>query len=347
VNPEASSKALASRSNGIRRLTLIPVLAPGLFLALIIAAASRYLSATMPMPAVFFALAIGVAVRSILRDGYAREGIDFGARVVLRFGVALLGIQISLTQFSQIGLGAFLMTIGGLLVTLTIGVLIGRLLGLSRTCAFISAAAVAICGASAALAVAAALPESERKEDATASVVATVTVLGTIGMLLYPAIARQMGLDAVATGVFLGGTLHEVVQAVGAGYAVSEKVGETATIIKLVRVACLVPVVLAAGMLFRRSPGGPLRARIYLPAFLLAFIALAALNSLGLVAPEATLLGSEVSRWCLLVAIASLGMKTSFATMRASGLKQVSALTLTTIFLAGSVLAALALLTGH
>ncbi len=139
-------------------------------------------------------------------------------------------------------------------------------------------------------------------------------------MLVYPVVAQAMGFSAQAMGVFLGATLHEVAQAVGAGVTVSNEVGGVATAVKLLRVACLTPIVILVGIMMRRGGGTALGSMPpIVPGFLLGFFLLAGLASYAILPPAFLILLSELSRLCLLVAIAALGMKASLPRLAAAG----------------------------
>ena len=142
-----------------------------------------------------------------------------------------------------------------------------------RDFGLLTGGAVAICGASAALAIAAVLPDGPEQQRATVMTVVGVTALSTVAMILYPLIAAAAGLDTHTTGIFLGATIHDVAQVVGAGYSVSAEAGDTATIVKLFRVALLLPVVLVLSLIVRNGAGAaPSSSRPpLLPVFLVAF----------------------------------------------------------------------------
>ena len=169
--------------------------------------------------------------------------------------------------------------------------------------------ATAICGASAALALAAALPAHPNKERATLFTVIGVSTLSTFAMIAYPMIVHVLDLGPQAAGVFLGATIHDVAQVVGAGYAVSRETGDTATVVKLMRVAMLLPVIICAAMISRarggESEGGdrpPL-----LPWFAVAFIVLSRSTARAGSRRRLQRFGNELSRWCLVIAIARSG----------------------------------------
>ena len=140
-------------------------------------------------------------------------------------------------------------------VALTIGVsmLAARLLGFQTLFGLLSGGATAICGASAAMALAAALPNHPMKERATLFTVIGVSALSTLAMIAYPMMAQAIGLDPRAAGMFLGATIHDVAQVVGAGYSMSQQTGDVATVVKLMRVAMLLPVIVFAVLLSRRQ----------------------------------------------------------------------------------------------
>jgi uncharacterized integral membrane protein (TIGR00698 family) len=132
-------------------------------------------------------------------------------------------------------------------------------------------------------------------------------------MIGYPAIAAALDLLDLQTGRFLGGSIHDVAQVVGAGYSVSQLAGDTATVVKLMRVAMLLPVVfLISFLVSRRLRETSADGKVTLvPWFLVAFVVLAAANGFGVVPEQAAEMLVEVSRWLLVVSVAALGMKTS------------------------------------
>ena len=160
-------------------------------------------------------------------------------------------------------------------------------------------------------------------------------------MIAYPLIVTAFNLDEVASGVFLGATIHDVAQVVGAGYMMSDEIGDIATFTKLLRVSLLVPVVLIISLIATRwgkteadnKPTG-----FPLPGFLVAFILIVTLNSGGFIVPEVSSFMVEMSRWCLVVAMVGLGMKSSFKELAAMGWRPIALMVAETLFLAILVL---------
>ena len=221
-----------------------------------------------------------------------------------------------------------------------LGFVLARRLGLNRSFGILSGGAVAICGASAALAIAAVLPRDRQSQAETAFTVIIATALSTLAMVLYPVLAAAVGLSDAQAGVFLGGAIHDVAQVIGAGYVVSQRAGDTATYVKLLRVAMLLPVVLTLGLVIGRRRGaadGALRQAP--PWFLIGFAGLVALNSLVDVPAAWRHAAGEGSRWCFIAAIAALGMKTSFAELVSVGWRPAALIVIETVWIAVLALA--------
>jgi uncharacterized integral membrane protein (TIGR00698 family) len=327
-------------------------LGPGFVIAALVALAASWLSEHYHTPVMLFALLLGIAVNFLSQDPRCRPGIDFASRSVLRLGVALLGARITLAQVESLGAATVLLTAVAVVLTILCGALLARSARLTTSFGVLTGGAVAICGASAALAIASVLPRHEDHERDTVMTVVAVTTLSTIAMVLYPVVAAGFRLNDHATGIFLGATIHDVAQVVGAGYSVSNTAGDTATIVKLLRVAMLLPVVLIVSFavqrrVARRRPESraadgtrpPL-----LPAFLIGFATLVLVNSAGWVPASVGHGLQEASRWCLVTAIAALGTKTSLGDLARVGWKPIALIVGETVFVALFVLAGLTVL---
>jgi uncharacterized membrane protein YadS len=169
--------------------------------------------------------------------------------------------------------------------------------------------------------------------------------LSTLAMIVYPLLVKFAGLDPTVAGIFIGGTIHDVAQVVGAGYLISNHTGDVATFVKLTRVACLVPMVLGISILFQtRNHSTELNTPPLVPFFLIGFVWLMIANSMGLIPAQAGNWINNASRACLVVAIAALGVKTSFESLASLGWRPIAMLVADTVWLAAFVLVALAML---
>ena len=315
---------------------------PGLLASLVIAGAAAFLADHYSGPIMLFALLLGMAMNFLSDVDRCKAGISFASKTVLRMGVALLGFRITLGEIAELGWQPVVLVISVVTATILVSTWVARAMGFRTEFGLLSGGATAICGASAAMALSAALPPHERKERATGFTIIGVSTLSTIAMILYPAVSNLFGFDDHHAGIFIGATVHDVAQVVGAGYAISPEAGDTATVVKLMRVAMLLPVIVAVGLWARRSGGhGEGERPPLLPWFVTAFAALVVVNSLVPIPEFVREAGNSASRWCLVAAISALGIKTHFSEIAEIGWKPVLLMVLETIFIASLALLAI------
>ena len=336
----------AARDMRVTSLTrLLPGPALALSVALLATGGETMLDriGILRLPATVLALIIGMAMNPFAR-GTARvgPGITYAVKKLLRIAIALLGLRIAVSDIVGLGLGTAIIVVTLMAVTLASGFGLARVFGRSAIYGALAGGATAVCGASAALAIATVLPQGRETEADTAFTVLVCNALATIAMLALPPVALWLGFDQRLAGIFLGATIHDVAQVVGAGYALSDTAGNVATIVKLLRVLMLLPVVLGIGLLFATSGGGAARARVPVPVFALVFLALAAVNSFGLAPAPVKDSLLFLSRWGLLIAIAALGLNTSVQAMIKLGWRHIAVIALVSLLLI--VLAAVLLL---
>jgi len=315
---------------------------PGLAVAGTVAVAATFLSLHYKASAMLFALLLGMALNFLAEEGRCLPGIQLASTLVLRTGVALLGLRITVSQVQALGWGTIVLVIASVALTIAVGVLVSRALKLGSAFGTLTGGAVAICGASAALAIASLLPGHKHAERDASFTVIGVTALSTLAMILYPIAAGALGWDHHGAGIFLGATIHDVAQVVGAGYSLSQDTGDTATIVKLLRVAMLLPVCVAIGLALHVRGSQAAHAAPVLPWFAVAFAILVGVASMGWIPQPVADGGSIVSRWFLVTAIAAIGMKTSLKSLVAMGLKPVMLVVIETLFLAALVAGVLA-----
>ena len=166
-------------------------LAPGITLSAVVAVAAMALGAHYGAPVMLFALLLGMALNFLSAEGKAGPGIQFTARTLLRLGVALLGLRITVAQVAALGWSPVLMVLVSVAATIAVGMVLARLMGFRLFFGLLTGGAVAICGASAALALSAAMPQHPRKGQATLFTVIGVSTLSTLAMVLYPMVTGQ------------------------------------------------------------------------------------------------------------------------------------------------------------
>jgi len=307
---------------------------PGVIICITIALATTFIADHYGGPTMLYALLFGMTLHFLTEEGRCLAGVEFSSRTILRLGVALLGVRITLDQVADLGIGPIITVILGVTLTITMGAVLARMLGLSREMGLLTGGSVAICGASAALALSAVMPRNELQERNTILTVVGVTTLSTVAMIVYPLIVGALNMSDTNAGILLGGTIHDVAQVVGAGYIISTDAGDVSTMVKLLRVAMLVPAVMVFIFLFRKSRKESDSGKVpALPSFLVAFVVLVLINSMGWIPPVVTDVFTDMSRWCLVTAIAALGIKTSFQKLAVVGWKPVILMLAETLFL--------------
>jgi uncharacterized integral membrane protein (TIGR00698 family) len=316
-------------------VALAATLAPGILLSALVAAigyiAAPFVAKAAPIPNMVIALVVGIALNPLAARPAVQPGMNFCVKTLLRWAVALLGLRVGLGEIAALGLQTALLIVIAMAATVVSGFAFAHWYGRSAGFGALVGVGTAVCGASATLATSTVVPEYKGKQADIAFVVVAVNALATLAMLVYPPLCIVLGFDALTTGVMLGGTIHDVAQVVGAGYAVSEPVGNTAVIVKLFRVFLLLPVVLSVGWYFTRMGIRHGEARVPMPVFAIVFLLLCVLNSAMPLAPSwmpvyapAKSLLVEVSTWGLLLAIGALGLGTSIKTIIGLGWRHIT-----------------------
>ena len=318
--------------------TRIKPLCPGLLAAVTVAIAAQFLSDHYGGPAMLFALLLGMGFHFLFEEGPCVAGIELASSLVLKFGVALLGLGISIQQIREAGLLTVGIVGASVFITLASGPILARSIGRGWRFGFLTGGAVAICGASAALAISSVLPKNKNSERNTLFTVISVTTLSTFAMIVYPIFAKLLELDDVSSGIFIGATIHDVAQVIGAGYSISEKTGDTAAFVKLLRVTMLVPIVLLTLLVFRKDISRDKNRQLPFPLFVVGFIILVCLGSSDWFPNEVKVTLLDVSRWCLVTAIAAIGMKTALKSLRGVGGHAIALVCVETIILATAVI---------
>lgn len=273
----------------------------------------------------------------------AGPGLKFATRRLLRGGIVLFGLSLTVQQITALGPMVLVLDVLVITTVLTVGYFIGtRVLGMDPETTLLTSAGSAICGAAAVLATESII---RSRSAATSMAVATVVLFGTLAMLLYPLLYPLMGMQEGLFGVYIGATIHEVAQVIAAGEAVGPEALANAVIVKLVRVMMLVPFLLIVGRLWLRSQaakGGESATgtSLTIPWFAFGFMAMVVFNSfIQLPAPlhQSLVLTGQLA---LTMAMAALGFNTRLSTLRALGLRPfILALILFIMLLSGGWLA--------
>lgn len=252
-------------------------------------------------------------------------GIKFCSKQVLRLGIILYGFRLTFAQVMAVGLPAIAADAVIVVVTLLLGILLGRMLKMDSDTALLTATGSSICGAAAVLGAEGVVRPEPHK---TAVAVSTVVIFGTVSMFLYPVLWRSgiLGLTPNEMAVYTGSTLHEVAHVVGAGNAMGPEIADTATITKMIRVMMLAPVLLVMSFALARRKRGTNaqqggKGRITIPWFAFGFLAVIGFNSFDLL-PDVVVAGvNDFDTFLLTMAMTALGTETSFQKFKQAGAK--------------------------
>lgn len=311
-------------------MTKIKNIAPGLFLALLIALVARFIESILPIHLIgasVLALFIGLCTRQFLKPRLQIEaGLKFTSKKVLKFSIILLGASLNMTTILAVGKLSLIVMVFTLLTCFGGGYLVGRWLNLNWKLSNLISAGTGICGGSAIAALAPVI-EAEDKDIAYAM---SATFLFDMGMIiLFPIMGRLLGLSDMAYGLWAGTAVNDTSSVVAAGYAFSEAAGDFATMVKLTRTLSIIPVVLIFSYIQIKiktnenkqqgTVGSKTQWTNLVPWFILGFLLLAFLNSAGVITPLLSNTLRHMSKFLMIAALAAIGLNTDVNEMKQSG----------------------------
>lgn len=299
---------------------------PGLMLTMSIAAIAIYTGAQLTyVTPLIVAMGIGILLRNafILLPVY-KDGIHYSLRDILRIAVALLGVRITIDNITALGWEGLVVALAPLLITLYLTIKAGKFLQCDHSQTLLIATGTSICGASAIMTTGAV---TQAKEDNVIVAISSITVFGTILMLGYPAIYKSGLLNLLPKeyGIWAGASIHEVAQVIAAAFGGGELSGEIGTIIKLTRVAFLVPFAFVLSFMYAnnmiRSGGGEKKGQVKFPLFLFGFLGMVLLNSNDFFTPKAIKAIEYFDMFLLTMAMGAMGLETDFKRLMHIGYK--------------------------
>ena len=317
-------------------------LIPGIALSAAIGMISVYLGGhawvqSLGLSALTLAIVLGMLVGNTFYGRLAAQagaGVGFSKQTLLRLGIVLYGVRLTMQDVAHVGLAGVLVSTAVVGLTFIIAIWIGqRWLGLDQKTAMLIGAGSSICGAAAVLA---AEPVVKGRSDQVTVAVATVVVFGTIATFLYPVLYNLNEAwhivpgGAKAFGIYIGSTVHEVAQVVAAGNTISAEAADAAVISKMVRVMMLAPFLIVLSAWLTRSQArnakhagspdakGP---GLAVPWFAVGFVVVVVLNSLTPLPAQVNAAVTAFDTLLLATAMAALGLTTHVSAIRKAGLK--------------------------
>ncbi|ACA42118.1 YeiH family putative sulfate export transporter [Lysinibacillus sphaericus] len=297
----------------------------GILLTLLLALVAKYI-ATFPFFSILGQLVIAIILGMAWRAAFKVQdswqvGIAFSSKKLLRFGIILLGMRLNLADIYHAGANVFFIAVINLLFALIVVYGLTKIFHVDQKLGILTACGTAICGAAAVVAIA---PQIKANEKETAVGAAIVALLGTVFTLVYTVLYSVMNLTPTEYGIFAGGTLHEIAHVIAAASAGGNEAIDIAVIVKLTRVALLVPVAIIIGIFYRRTAKGEEKKTFSLsiiPWFILGFLAMSAINSLGIIPANVAQALVNIAYILIAMAMAGLGLNVEIKTFKELGVK--------------------------
>lgn len=300
---------------------------PGFLAALIIAFIAKLIETILPVHLIgasIIALFIGMFFHNYLfRWDIFKNGVSFTSKKILRLAIILLGASLNITVIFQVGKLSMTVMAFTLLACFGGGYVIGKILGIDWKLSSLISAGTGICGGSAIAAIA---PVIHAKDRDIAYAMSATFLFDMAMIVLFPFWGKALGLSDMAYGLWAGTAVNDTSSVVAAGYAYSENAGDFAMMVKLTRTLAIIPTVLVFAMISLYKKSGisdktahPVRFRTLLPWFILGFLLLSILYSIGLIPETISGFLKELSKFLMITALAAIGLNTSFHEMRKSG----------------------------
>nr|MBP3598056.1 YeiH family putative sulfate export transporter [Eubacterium sp.] len=309
-------------------------LLPGFGVALLIAAVAKWLESLLPIHLIgasVIALFIGMLINHFIKPStLLAGGLKFTSKKILKFAIILLGTSLSIGTILQVGKMSLMVMCFTLLTCFGGGYFIGKALGLNWKLSNLISAGTGICGGSAIAAIAPVIDA----EDRDIAYAMSATFLFDMAMIvLFPIMGRALGLSDMAYGLWAGTAVNDTSSVVAAGYAFSEGAGDFATMVKLTRTLAIIPTVIIFALIEvhlkkqaanANGDGKNVKANVKVskifPWFILGFVAMAIVNSLGVIPVEVSAGAKTLSKFLMVAALAAIGLNTSFKDMKKSGI---------------------------
>ena len=301
---------------------------PGFLLALAIAAVAKWLEALLPIHLIgasVIALFIGMGIHQIKKPGkLLQTGLKFTSKKVLKLAIILLGASLSIGTILQVGRLSLTVMLFTLLTCFGGGYFVGKKLGLNWKLSNLISAGTGICGGSAIAAIAPVIDA----DDSDIAYAMSATFLFDMAMIvLFPIMGRALGLSDMAYGLWAGTAVNDTSSVVAASYAFSEAAGDFATMVKLTRTLSIIPTVVVFSFIqahLKKKEGGAAEKKVnivgLLPWFIVAFLAMAGINSAGFIPAALSAMLKTVSKFLMVAALAAIGLNTDFHKMKKSGI---------------------------
>ena len=293
----------------------------GVALSVAIAAVACIIENILPIHLIggaVIAMFIGMVINHFIgKNSFIASGVKFTSKKVLKLAIILLGASLNVWVILDVGKMSLTVMFFTLLTCFGGGYFIGKALKLNWKLSNLISAGTGICGGSAIAAIAPVIDA----EDSDIAYAMSATFLFDMAMVvLFPIMGKMMGLSYEAYGLWAGTAVNDTSSVVAAGYAFSEEAGDFATMVKLTRTLSIIPTVLVFSFinlrLKRKENSDAVRTKVNVwglfPWFILGFLALAGINSMGIIPATVSAMAKDISKFLMVAALGAIGLNTSF-----------------------------------
>ena len=303
---------------------------PGFAIALGIAVIAKLLESLLPIHLIgasVIAMFIGMVINAFHQPGNKMApGIKFTSKKILKFAIILLGASLNIATVLTVGRNSLLVMIFTLATCFGLGYLSGRLLKLNWKMSNLISAGTGICGGSAIAAIA---PVIEAEDIDIAFGMSATFLFDMVMIVLFPIFGKSLGLSDVMYGLWSGTAVNDTSSVVAAGFAFSEAAGNYATMVKLTRTLAIIPTVIIFALVNmhlkkkenRTAQNEKINVNMksIIPWFILGFLAMSLLNSVGVIPVAVSSVLKEISKFLMVAALAAIGLNTNFKEMKKAG----------------------------
>ena len=300
-------------------------LLPGIILTLILALASQFIAAIMPMhliSASVFALLIGMALNPILSNHHQfKDGIGYVAKKILRLGIILMGLTLSFGQVISVGGYSLIVMVFTLFAAFGGGYVLGRIFKMDWRLSSLISAGTGICGGSAIAAIA---PTIKAKDQQIAYAISATFIFDVVMVILFPIMGEYFNMSDMGFGLWAGTAVNDTSSVVAASYAFSDAAGGYATIVKLTRTLSIIPTVLIFSYINARlshHESKKVSIQSIFPYFIILFLVMVGIKSTGFISDDFSAVINQLSKFLMVMALGAIGLKTNFKETYQAGFK--------------------------
>lgn len=303
---------------------------PGILFSASVAVLAIFLSSLLPgdiIGATVMAILVGMVFNPLLNKyGQLNKGVNFTSKMILRVGIILMGVNMNFAEVLSVGKYSLFVMFFTMAAAFGAGNLIGKIFGMNWKLTNLLSVSTAICGGSA---VAAVGPVINAKDEDVAYAISSTFIFDVLTVVVIPWIGFALGMSAMGYGLWVGTAVNDTSSVVAAGYAFSDFAGNTAVIVKLTRTLFIIPCVLIYSYINERienkasgvHDNSRVNIRKIFPYFIILFLIIVALRSIGIIPEIAVPALSKTSKFCMVMALSAIGLKTSFKDIRNIGFK--------------------------